>query len=88
MKNNVVDLENYESCYKTKSTKTIEPLENEIGYTLKDVRSEDKNLNTIVNDVKNDNPDIQKAINLLSGVDMNELNKLINKLNTFTERFS
>ena len=88
LKNNVVDLENYESCYKTKSTKTIEPLENEIGYTLKDVRSEDKNLNTIVNDVKNDNPDIQKAINLLSGVDMNELNKLINKLNTFTERFS
>ena len=88
LKNNVVDLDKYESCYKTKPSKTIEPLENEIGYTLKDVRAEDKNLKTIMDDVKNDNPDIQAAINLLSGVDMNELNKLINKLNTFTERFS
>ena len=88
LKNNVVDLDKYESCYKTNPSKTIEPLENEIGYTLKDVRAEDKNLKTIMDDVKNDNPDIQTAINLLSGVDMNELNKLINKLNTFTERFS
>lgn len=88
LKNNVVDLDKYESCYKTNPSKTIEPLENEIGYTLKDVRAEDKNLKTIMDDVKNDNPDIQAAINLLSGVDMNELNKLINKLNTFTERFS
>ena len=85
LKNNVVDLDKYEECYKTKtnSSKTIEPLENEIGYTLKDVRSEDKKLKTVMDD-----PDIESAINLLSGVDMNELNKLINKLNTFTEKFS
>jgi len=85
LKNNVVDLDKYEECYKTKtnSSKIIEPLENEIGYTLKYVRSEDKKLKTVMDD-----PDIESAINLLSGVDMNELNKLINKLNTFTEKFS
>ena len=90
LKNNVVDLDKYEECYKTKtnSSKIIEPLENEIGYTLKDVRAEDKKLKTVMDDVKNNDPDIESAINLLSGVDMNELNKLINKLNTFTEKFS
>ena len=66
----------------------IEPLENELEYTLKDHAKEDKKFNKMIESVKNDNPDIENAINILSGVDMNELNKLINKLNTFTDNFS
>ena len=92
LKNNVIDIDNYDACYTNvkikNSSKNIEPLENEIGYTMKDVKIQDNKINNMVDSIKKDNPDIEKAINLLSGVDMNELNKLINKLNTFTEKFS
>jgi hypothetical protein len=69
-------------------SKTVENLENELEYTIKDHAKEDKKFNNVVETVKKDNPDIEHAINILSGVDMNELNKLINKLNTFTDTFS
>ena len=89
LKNNIVDLDEYKDlCYKSENAKMIEPLENELEYTLKDHAKEDKKFNKMVESVKNDNPDIENAINILSGVDMNELNKLINKLNTFTDNFS
>ena len=87
--NNIVDIDEYKDlCYTSVSSKTVENLENELEYTIKDHAKEDKKFNNVVETVKKDNPDIENAINILSGVDMNELNKLINKLNTFTDGFS
>ena len=87
--NNIVDIDEYKDlCYTSVSSKTVENLENELEYTIKDHAKEDKKFNNVVENVKKDNPDIENAINILSGVDMNELNKLINKLNTFTDTFS
>ena len=87
--NNIVDIDEYKDlCYTSVPSKTVENLENELEYTIKDHAKEDKKFNNVVESVKKDNPDIENAINILSGVDMNELNKLINKLNTFTDTFS
>jgi len=87
--NNIVDIDEYKDlCYTSVPSKTVENLENELEYTIKDHAKEDKKFNNVVETVKKDNPDIEHAINILSGVDMNELNKLINKLNTFTDTFS
>ena len=89
LKNNIVDLDEYKDvCYKSITSNTVENLENELEYTIKDHAKEDKKFNNVVETVKKENPDIENAINILSGVDMNELNKLINKLNTFTDSFS
>lgn len=89
LNDNIVDIDEYKDiCYKSSVKKMIEPLENELEYTLKDHAKEDKKISNMVESVKKDNPEIENAINILSGVDMNELNKLINKLNTFTDNFS
>ena len=91
LKNNVIDLDEYsEVCYKNLNVTNptnIEPLENNIGNTLKDSNNEDKKLNNMIDNVKKNSPEIEEAINMLSGVDMNELNKLINKLNTLADGF-
>jgi hypothetical protein len=42
----------------------------------------------MINKVKVDNPELEESLNVLKGIDMNELNKLLNKLNAFTDSFS
>ena len=39
----------------------------------------------MIEKVKKGNPEMEEVINKISGFDMNELNKLINKLNTLAD---
>lgn len=93
LKDNIIDLNEYkDTCYSkmkvsnsTSSSKNIEPLENEIGESIKDVEKDGKRFNNMIEKVKKGNPEMEEVINKISGFDMNELNKLINKLNTLAD---
>jgi hypothetical protein len=67
-----------------------ESLKNEFDdvTTLKETEENDKKLSNMFERVKDDNPDLDESLKVLKGVDMNELNKLLNKLNEFTDSFS
>ena len=75
-------------CKKGKSSR--ESLKNELDSTstLKERDESDKNLNTMIEKVKKNNPEMEESLKVLNGIDMNELNKLINKLNSFSDVFT
>lgn len=73
-----------------KNMQKKEALTNELDdkATIKETEESDKNLNSIIKKVKMNNPEIEDSLKALNGIDMNELNKLINKLNTFSDAFT
>jgi len=90
---NIVNVANYSSiCTSKKGMQDKkENLKNEFDddvTTLKETEVTDKKLNNMINKVKDDNPDLEDSLKVLKGIDMNELNKLLNKLNAFTDSFS
>ena len=93
---NIVNTKDYKNICKsesntekkiTKEDSKYNSLESYVGDTIKDTEESDKNLNNIIENVKKNNPEIEDSLKILNGIDMNELNKLINKLNTFTDGF-
>ena len=90
LSNNIVDLEEYkDTCYTSVNTKMssskVEPLENYNGDTIKDTDNDFKKLNAVMENVKKSNPEMDQIVNNISGFDMNELNKLVNKLNNLVD---
>ena len=82
---------NYSSICTTKESKNSrEPLKNELdnAATLKETEESEKTLNTMIDKVKMSNPELEESLKVLNGIDMNELNKLINKLNSFSDVFT
>jgi hypothetical protein len=75
-------------CKKGKPSR--ESLKNELDSTstLKETDESDKKLNTMIEKVKKNNPEMEESLKVLNGIDMNELNKLINKLNSFSDVFT
>jgi len=56
--------------------------------SLKEAEDSDKKLNNIIEKVKKGNPELEESLKALNGIDMDELNKLINKLNSFSDMFT
>jgi hypothetical protein len=81
---NVVKNDKYKKVCSNNS-KTIEPLENEIGGLIKDTDNEDKIFSDVIEKVKKSKPEVDELTKVF---DMNELNRLINKLNDITDTFS
>ena len=71
----------------TKSKK--ESLKNELDdiSTVKEAEDSGINLNNMIEKVKMGNPELEESLKSLNGIDMDELNKLINKLNSFSDMF-
>jgi hypothetical protein len=67
------------------SSGKVEPLENYNGDTIKDTDNDFKKLNAVMENVKKSNPEMDQIVNNISGFDMNELNKLVNKLNNLVD---
>jgi len=67
-----------------------ESLKNELDdvSSLKETEESGKNLNNMIEKVKKGNPEIEESLKSLNGIDMDELNKLINQLNSFSEMFT
>ena len=96
--NNIVNSRNFSSICNNKKETNVdvknmqkkEALTNELDdkATIKETEESDKNLNSIIKKVKMNNPEIEDSLKALNGIDMNELNKLINKLNTFSDAFT
>jgi hypothetical protein len=85
----VANTGNFSSICATSSKKKSvkESLKNETD-NLKEIEDTDKNLNNVIEKVKKSNPELEESLKVLNGIDMNELNKLINKLNSFSDIFS
>jgi len=90
---NIVNVNNFSTICTTKKGPTNikkEALKNEFddSTTLKETEESGKKLNNMIERVKDDNPELEESLKVLKGVDMNELNKLLNKLNAFTDSFT
>jgi hypothetical protein len=55
---------------------------------LKETEESGKSLNKLIDKVKLGNPELEESLKSLNGIDMDELNKLINKINSFSDMFS
>jgi hypothetical protein len=87
----IANVGNFSSVCKTKGKgKGKESLKNELDNTseIKEIEESDKILNSMIEKVKKNSPEMEESLKVLKGIDMNELNKLINKLNSFSDVFT
>jgi predicted RNase H-like nuclease (RuvC/YqgF family) len=75
---------------KSKKDTLKESLKNELDdiSSLKETEESGKSLNKLIEKVKLGNPELEESLKSLNGIDMDELNKLINKINSFSDMFS
>lgn len=57
------------------------------GRELKDIQEDSKTMKSVLDKIKG-SPEIVDSLKTLNGIDINELNKLINNLNTVVDSFS
>jgi len=74
---------------KSKKDTLKESLKNELDdiSTVKETEESGKSLNKLIEKVKLGNPELEESLKSLNGIDMDELNKLINKINSFSDMF-
>jgi len=56
--------------------------------SLEDVDKQSTNVKTLINTVKDMSPDLNESLKAINSIDINELNKLINNLNSMTKNIN